>query len=281
MISLGSTSKRRLRHTIETVPGQTAGPAPTPGPAPLVVVIIPAFNNAESIAAVVDRARAVGYPVIVVDDGSTDGTARRVRTTNGVRVLRLARNRGKGGALSAGFALARERKFDLAVTLDADNQHAPEDIPDLLTAATSHGYDPRTTITLGWRRGFSVHPWVPRRSRMGRAMANAAMRMLTGQTFRDTQCGFRVYPLAALEGLPTYRSGYDYETQILILALRAGLRIVEHPVQCIYPTPCDRVTHFRPLKDSARIATLFLSLDRPIRERRTRERIRSLGKAGQ
>ncbi|MCK6526109.1 glycosyltransferase family 2 protein [Myxococcota bacterium] len=216
-------------------------------------VVIPSFDNAGTIAAVVARARAVLEPVFVVDDGSTDGTGDRAREA-GAEVLVHEVNRGKGAALETGLAAAVARGFSHVVTLDGDGQHHPEDAPALLRAA--EGGVP--TLVVGSR------PWDgPNRSRaarFGRWFSNLWVRIDGGVTVEDSQSGFRVYPAAEVLALRLRARRYDWEMEVLVRAAWAGIAIANVPIGVYYPPASERVSHFDVLRDNVRFSRVFATL---------------------
>jgi glycosyltransferase involved in cell wall biosynthesis len=208
-------------------------------------VAIPALQAAASIADIVRRTRAVLPDVLVVDDGSSDGTAQAARGA-GAEVLTHTENRGKGAALVTAFGTLFGRGFDDVVTLDADGQHLPEEIPVLLKAAAS-GAD----LVLGTREHLFAE-MVPAR-RVANRLSSWAISWAAGQPLADVQTGFRLYTRRLLEhtGFPEPR--FDAESAVVVRAARGGFTIVTVPVRLGFAD--GRTTsHFRPLVDSVRIA---------------------------
>jgi glycosyltransferase involved in cell wall biosynthesis len=214
--------------------------------APRTAALVPAYQAAATIAAVVTGTRDVLTPVVVVDDGSADDTAARAAAA-GAEVLRHATNQGKGAALVTGLRHLDEAGFERALTLDADGQHLPEEIPRLLAAADAAP----NAITVGVRRkeGFAIK----RSARLGNWVADRVLRWLAGQPLPDTQSGFRVYPIAETLALGTRGSRYDFETEVLLRAARRGMEVRGVPVHVHYPPIAERVSHYRPWPDTLRI----------------------------
>lgn len=208
--------------------------------------LVPAYNAGASIGAVVTGTRPVLSPVVVVDDGSADETAARAAAA-GAEVLRHAANQGKGAALVTGLAHLAGRGIDRALTLDADGQHLPDQIPLLLAASDAVP----GAIVVGVRRkeGFEIK----RIARLGNWVADRLMRWIAGQPLPDTQSGFRVYPVAATLALGTRGTRYDFETEVLLRAARAGMPVLGVPVRVYYPPVAERVSHYRPWADTLRI----------------------------
>jgi glycosyltransferase involved in cell wall biosynthesis len=208
--------------------------------------VIPAYQAAATIADVVRGTRAVLPDVLVVDDGSSDATGARAAEA-GATVLRQEPNAGKGAALVRGFHHWEARGFTHAVTLDADGQHYPEEIPLLLRTAAA---DPRALV-VGVRRKEGQE--ISALARFGNWVADTLMEQLAGQALPDTQSGFRVYPLAATLAIPAVGRRYDFETEILFRAARRGIPLVGVPTRVFYPPVAERVSHFDPWRDTLRI----------------------------
>jgi glycosyltransferase involved in cell wall biosynthesis len=235
--------------------GQAAPTAPV-----RPVVVVPAFNHARAVTGVLDRCAALGLPLIVVNDGSTDATlevlgqwaGRNTRVDFAITTHLV--NLGKAAALRTGFAAARSRLFTHAVTIDADGQHEPDDVPHLLREAMRF---PKA-IVLGTRPLTMEN--CPRRCAIGRKQASLAVRLQTGLRLSDTQCGLRVYPLTMIEKLRCGAERYSFEAEIITRAAWAGIGIREVPVRCRYFLPQDRVSHWRPFVDSLRQTAVHLRL---------------------
>ena len=217
---------------------------------PHTLILIPTYNNAGTVSDVVGRALAQALPVLVVNDGSTDGTAgilaRMQQEHEALQVMTFPFNRGKGRALQTGLLAAREQGYVAVVTLDADGQHFPEDIPQLLSQAGAH------RLVTG-SRNLTVDG-MPRGNTFANRFSNFWFRVQTGRALSDTQTGFRVYPVQELSGLRWMTSRYEAELLLLVFAAWKGLDIVSVPVRVVYPEA--RVSHFRPYRDFLRISVL-------------------------
>jgi glycosyltransferase involved in cell wall biosynthesis len=209
--------------------------------APLVVVI-PALNAAASVAEVVRRSRAAlpHARVLVIDDGSHDGTSAAAEAA-GAEISRFERNRGKGAALRAGIAAALACDAAAIVTLDADGQHDPAAAPALLAALDS------ADIAIGTRTRSGTA--MPMRRRMTNSLASSAIAHLLGAPVADSQSGYRAFRRRVALEVHADGDRFEFETDFLIRAGRAGLRIVGVPVPTLY----GGRSHFRPLADSYRI----------------------------
>ncbi len=228
---------------------------------PRLLAVVPAFNEAPTVGAVVAALREV-CPVIVVDDGSTDATGARALAAGATRVIMRARRGGKGAALRGGFAEALRLGARAVATLDGDGQHDPADLPRLLAAARS---SPRALV-LGNRLAREDGARIPAARRGAIRLADRVVRWLTGAAIRDTQCGFRVYPAAFLRAAALREEGFVLETEALVGAVRLGYPLVSVPVRAIYPP--GRRSRFRALGDGLRIGwylTRQLAMSGPAR----------------
>jgi len=212
-----------------------------------VAALIPAYRAERTLGPVLAGTLPVIPDVLVVDDGSPDATGEVARRL-GARVVAHPVNRGKGAALRTGFDLLFGEGFDAVVTLDADGQHLPEEIPSLLRADAD--------LVLGTReqqfRGMTTV------RRTSNRWSSRAISILAGQPLGDIQTGFRLYsrPLIAATGFP--EDGFEAESAVVVRARRLGFRIVSVPVRLGFvdgrPT-----SHYRPLTDSLRIAVAVVA----------------------
>jgi glycosyltransferase involved in cell wall biosynthesis len=190
-----------------------------------VLALIPAYNEAAHVAEVVTGARA-HLPVLVVDDGSTDDTAVRAEEA-GADVLRQIPNRGKGVALQSGFSYALDKGYEAVLTLDADGQHDPAEIPQFLQVyATRH-----TDLIIG-ARDFRHMPPIRRLSNtVGRWTFLWAM----GQPIRDNQSGYRLISRRLLEALlASSETGFEFEVEMIVICIQRGFRLGWVPIRTIY-----------------------------------------------
>jgi glycosyltransferase involved in cell wall biosynthesis len=207
---------------------------------PDFAVVIPAYNEAASIRALAERALVHCPRVVVVDDGSRDGTAAALAGLD-IVLLRHDGNRGKAAALWSGIHRALALGAAAAITLDGDGQHAPEDVPRFIAAAERC---PRC-IVVGVRQ--AVRSRAPLSRFLANRFADFWLSWACGQRLRDSQSGFRLYPAALFDGLelPHDRAhGFVLESEILIEAAWRGFPVMEVPIAAIYLTG-NRASHFR------------------------------------
>ena len=207
------------------------------------VVVIPAYNEALTLEAVVKGARAHA-PVIVIDDGSDDGSG-LVAARAGAEVVRHRERRGKAAALQSGIALARARGASCVVTIDGDGQHAAADLGPLLRAAQQAPDRMIVGNRLAEARLF------PRGRLNAMRVAAFFVEWVSNLGVRDTQSGFRVYPMTLLEDVCLARSGFVFETEVLIAAARRGWLVHEIAVTSI--PSARRRSRFRPVRDGVAI----------------------------
>jgi hypothetical protein len=214
------------------------------GPAPFVpIVVIPVFNESETIGEVVAAARARA-PVLVVDDGSEDRSSAAARAA-GAEVLRHPRRLGKGQAIRTGVAAARSRGASVVVTLDGDGQHDPRDLAAVLGAVRSA---PRTIVVGSRLDAPSALP--PDRLNAIR-IAGFFVNWASGLKLEDTQSGYRAYPVTLFDEVRLRHGGFVLETEVLIAAAGHGWQVREVPVRAI--PRARRRSRFRPVGDGAAI----------------------------
>jgi glycosyltransferase involved in cell wall biosynthesis len=199
-----------------------------------VLALIPAYQEAERVGVVVTAALA-RLPVLVVDDGSTDGTA-AVAAAAGATVIVQVPNQGKGAALRAGFSWALARDVEAVVTLDADGQHDPAEIPAFLGAYRRTGAD----LVIG-RRDFSRMPIA---RRLANGLGGRAMSWAAGRAIPDNQSGYRLLSRRLMAALETSdEAGFEFEVEMITTCIRAGFALEWVPIRTIY---AGETSHIRP-----------------------------------
>ena len=211
-----------------------------------IVAIIPSLNAERTLPAVVEQARAFIDPVLVIDDGSRDRTG-DVARAGGAIVLRHDVNRGKGAALKTGFAWALENGYDGVITLDADGQHLPSEIPKFLRERESSHSD----LIIGGRSHL-FGQMLPRRRTANRFSAWCIAKT-SGVKITDSQSGFRFYSANLIRSLKLRTDGFDMESEVIVRAGRRGFRIVTIPIELGFVDGLS-TSHYKPLMDTLRIA---------------------------
>ena len=199
-----------------------------------IVALIPGYQEGPRIAAVVVGARLF-LPVVVIDDGSTDDTAEQAEAA-GATVLVQRPNAGKGAALRAGFRHALENGATAVVTLDADGQHDPDEIPLFLTAFE----DTEAELIIG-RRDFATMPLV---RRLSNTLGGWVFSMAMGRRVADNQSGYRLIGRTLMATLlDSTESGFEFEVEMIARCIALGLPITDVPIRTIY---AGEPSHIRP-----------------------------------
>ena len=224
-----------------------------PMPLSKILVCIPAYNEAERIASVITGATRF-LPVLVVDDGSSDETA-RVAQESRAEVLQQRPNQGKGAALLAGFRLALEKGFDAVITLDADGQHDPGEIP-LFIGEFEGGGD----LVIG-QRDFSKMPF-PRN--YSNAIGTWLFSWALGEKCPDNQSGYRLHSRRMIEAAMTSaEKNFEFEVEIIRRCVAMGYSLRWVPIKTIY---AGEKSHIRPLRHSWHFLRLVVNTRRAMRQ---------------
>lgn len=205
------------------------------------VVLIPAFNAAATLPELIRRIEPYlpRERVLVVDDGSQDRTA-AIAIAEGVRVLRHDRNFGKGRALRTGFDyVVRATSDQMVVTMDADLQHRPEELPSFFAMHQLSGFD----LLIGYRARWGTSMPFPRK--LSNSITSFLVSARTGVPIRDSQCGYRLIARRVLESVETTADGYEAETEFLIKAAQKGFRIGCVPISTVYADERSYMTNAR------------------------------------
>jgi len=211
-------------------------------------ILIPCYNHPTTVGAVAAEAQKF-CPVIIVDDGST----LPLPALPGCGLIRLPQNAGKGAALRAGFQRAMELGYTHAITMDADGQHYAEDLPKFIAAVEARP----ESFVVGVRD--LVAAGCPKHRQRSNAVSSFWFRAETGVRLRDTQCGFRCYPLALAQKIVAKSGRYAFELEFMVRAAWVGTPIVAVPVKCTYQDGI-RNSHFRPVVDLWRITSMNIKL---------------------
>jgi glycosyltransferase involved in cell wall biosynthesis len=215
-----------------------------------VFALIPALDAGATIADVVRQSRDHVQAVVVIDDGSTDGTS-DVARAEGAIVLRHEVNQGKGASLKTGFKYAVDNGYDGVITLDADGQHLPSEIPKILGAAQQENAD----LVIGGRSHLFDH-MLPRR-RVANRFSAWSIAKCAGTRVTDSQSGFRFYSTKLLRAITLRTDGFDMESEVIVRAGRGGFKILTTPISLGFIDGIS-TSHYKPLKDTMQIAwTVF------------------------
>ncbi len=213
-------------------------------------VIIPTYNNAATLAGVIEDVSLYCDHIIVVNDGSTDNTPEIIRAFPAVQLVSYEKNMGKGWALRQAFKYAIDKGYQYAISIDSDGQHFAKDLPLFLDKTEQ---DPNTLI-IGARNMNQES--VPGGSSFGNKFSNFWFKVETGISSPDTQSGYRLYPLAPLKKMSFFTRKYEFEIEVLVRSAWKGVKVESVPVTVYYAPKEERISHFRPYKDFFRISIL-------------------------
>lgn len=215
-----------------------------------ICVLIPTFNNAATLGQVINDVLVFTSNIIVVNDGSTDGTSELLEQCTEIKKLNYSPNLGKGWALRQGFKLAIENGFDYAITIDSDGQHFAKDLPNFIDKLEQTG----PALLIGARNMDQAS--VPGKSSFGNKFSNFWFWIETGIRMPDTQSGYRLYPLCRMKDIKYFTKKYEFEIEVIVKAAWRGIKVEPVSVSVYYAPKETRVSHFRPFKDFSRISVL-------------------------
>ena len=216
-----------------------------------ICVIIPTYNNERTLKRVIDGVLEITDDLIVINDGATDSTSRILKKYTDITQIYLPKNKGKGNALRIGFKKAEELGYKFSITIDSDGQHYPEDIAVFVNQLE---FETNKNILLIGSRNMNQEA-VPGGSSFGNKFSNFWYKVETGIQLKDTQSGFRLYPLKELNKIKFYTSKFEFEIENIVKAAWKGIIVKNVPVKVLYDEQ-ERVSHFRPFKDFVRISLL-------------------------
>lgn len=215
-----------------------------------IAVLIPTYNNAGTLAQVLQDVLSHTPHVIVVNDGSTDHTLEVLDQFPEVQRVSYANNRGKGIALRRGFAFARQQGYEYVITMDADGQHFASDLQAFHQRLQENG----DAIIIGARNLEQEN--MPGKNSFANKFSNFWFFVETGMKAPDTQSGYRMYPLQKIAPIRFLCPRYEFEVEVLVRSAWKGIKIDWVPVRVYYPPAEERVSHFRPFQDFSRISVL-------------------------
>lgn len=213
-----------------------------------VCAVVPFFNEERFIRDVITKTQQYVDFIVAVNDGSDDSSYEEIKNFQNLEVIELKKNFGKGFALQKGFEFCINQNFDAVVTLDADNQHNPKIIPNLLNKLEL--FD----IVVGNRLNDLSN--MPFHRRLSNKITSFLLTYKTGQKILDSQCGFRAYKKEVIENCKTFSTGFEAESEILILASRAGYKIGFTDIDTIYGTEKSKMKSITAIKGFIKV---FLS----------------------
>ena len=213
-------------------------------------VIIPTYNNAATLANVIEDVALYSNHIIVVNDGSTDDTVDIVKQFPDVQLINYTPNIGKGWALRKAFRYAIDKGYKYAISIDSDGQHFAKDLPAFINKLEE---EPNAVIIGARNMGQAS---VPGSSSFGNKFSNFWFKVETGITSPDTQSGYRLYPLEPLKKMRFITRKYEFEIEVLVRLAWMGVKVISVPVTVYYAPKEERISHFRPFKDFFRISVL-------------------------
>ncbi len=193
----------------------------------MIIAVIPAYNEGTRIASVVGAVKRYVDTVVVVDDGSSDQTGKAAEQA-GARVIRHMSNGGAGAATMTGLEAARLLGATIVITIDADEQHAPEDIPALIKPLQNN------TADIVFANRFGRRNKIPFIRRVFNGIGNIVSFVATGMWVQDSQCGFKAFGPKAVADIQLRMSGFEFCTEIVRESVQHKWRIAQIPTKVIY-----------------------------------------------
>ena len=202
-----------------------------------IAILIPAYNESVQIGQLVRTLKAMGFPLIVVDDGSSDGTAEKAKT-GGAEVICHKKNLGKGAALKTGFEYILNMDYDAVLIMDGDAQHSPSDIHKFIDLANKGG----NAIIIGNRMVDTRN--MPFNRKLANMFMSFILSFICSQKIPDSQCGFRLIKKEVLKNIKIESDRFEVESEILIKARRAGSTILSVPIRTLYGKESSQINPF-------------------------------------
>jgi glycosyltransferase involved in cell wall biosynthesis len=209
-------------------------------------VVVPAYNNAGTLAAVIDSILDYTADIIIVNDGSTDNTDGILKKFDFLNIVSYKKNKGKGYALRCAFNMAERLGYRYAVTMDSDGQHFASDIVAFVDVIEKN-----SGVFIAGQRITEGN--IPLGNGFANKLSNFWFNVMTLNNLLDTQNGFRLYPLREMDGMRPFFNRYEAELELIVRCAWKGIKILPAITRVYYPPKEERVTHFRPVKDFLRI----------------------------
>ena len=213
-------------------------------------ILIPAYNESGRIGPLVRKIKSMGFSLIVVDDGSTDATAKEAKAS-GAEIIRNERNMGKGAALKAGFEYVLKNGYDTVLIMDGDGQHEPDDIHKFIDMAAGG----ENMLIIGNRMENADN--MPLDRKFTNMFMSFIVSCVCGQKIPDSQCGFRLLKKELLENMNVELCRFEVESEILVKASRAGAKIASVPIKTLYGKEASQIN---PILDGCRFIFFLLRL---------------------
>lgn len=214
-----------------------------------ILVVVPTYNNATTLRQVVDSIREYSNSILIINDGSTDDTQKIIEEL-GVDFVSYSPNKGKGYAIKRAFKYAKEHSFDYVLSIDSDLQHYASDIVNFVEEIEKHP----DSLLIGNRNLLADN--MPKKNSFANKFSNFWYFVETAEKLSDTQSGYRIYPMRKIADTKFYTNRYEFEVEVIVRSSWKGVNVKNIPINVYYPPESERVSHFKPAKDFARISVL-------------------------
>jgi glycosyltransferase involved in cell wall biosynthesis len=212
---------------------------------PRVAVVIPFFNEQQTLPEIIDKTLQYSDIIIAVNDGSTDDFLKHIKINERIVLISNKKNEGKGFSINRGMKKSIELNSDITITIDADLQHPPESIPSLIAALNI--YDIAVGNRLGNLKGM------PLQRILSNKLTSILLSIKLKQVIKDSQCGFRAYNTSILHDILPSSKGFEAETEILINARRKNYKIGFVEIPTIYRNHISKMKSFETIRGFLRV----------------------------
>ena len=216
---------------------------------------MPTYNNQQSLELVVLDLMGYTNNILIVNDGSTDNTKKILEGFPSLKILHFQENKGKGTALKQGFKVAGKLGYEYAITIDSDGQHYPDDLDIFLSELENRNPNDPEILLVGDRN--MAQYGIPGKSSKGNNFSNFWYLVVTGNQLHDTQSGYRLYPLKAVNSIKLYTKKFEFEIEVIVKATWRKIDVRNIPIKVFYQEE-NRVSHFRPFMDITRIVIVYM-----------------------